>query len=229
MNNQKIAALQQQLNELASFRNSTTNAAMIEIFDKQIDAAKKELAALNPASDIATSLTSAVNDRVDSLKPADVFLDMHPVIAIKCINGAAMSVIRHVLYRNRVHEAIMARNSMNVTAGTSAWKRTEHSTSPYESEEDTLLAITDEVKSSVEALAQLLCDHNATVERAIRENVKLDVSGSEGHRAGYDEFPSVRDVMRMDEASKQRKAAEARVRGDIARAVAPNVVATLIG
>lgn len=227
MNNQKITALRSQLNELAAFRNATSNPALQQSFDAQIKAVKDELAALNPVQSLTASVESAVNDRVDEMTPSPIFEDMQPVVAIKCINGAAGSVMRHIVYRNRVHEAIMSRQAMAV-AGTSGWKRTEHSTSPYDSEEDTLLAIADEMKSAITTLAQLLCDHEHTCARATRENVKLDVSGNEGHKAGYDEFPTMAYVLRSDEAGKQRRAVENAVRGEIVRAMAPNVIAASV-
>lgn len=225
--NQKVAALQSQLNELAAFRNATNNPTLQQSFDAQIKAVKDELAALNPVQSLTASVESAVNARVDEMIPSPLFEDMQPVVAIKAINGAAGSIMRHILYRNRVHEGIMSRQAMSV-AGTSGWKRTDHSTSPYDSEEDTLLAIADEMKSAIASLAQLLCDHGHTCARAKRENVKLDVSGNEGHKAGYDEFITMEFVIRSDAASKNRKAAENAVRGEIIRAMAPNVIAASV-
>lgn len=227
MNADKIAALTSALQELQTLRNNATAPAIMEMLDKQIASTTKELSDLNPQSNIADALTKKVNGLVDAMSPSAVFEDMHPVIAIKCINGAAMSVMRHVLYRNRVHEAIMARNAMNVTASTSAWKRTDSGTSPYESEEDTLLDIQAEVKSAVDALAQLLCDHNHTASRAIKENVKLDVHGNEGLRQGYDEFPTVAQVLQMDEASRQRREVANRTRGAVVKSLTPNVVSMI--
>jgi hypothetical protein len=228
MNVEKIASLTNQLNELTTLRNNTNIEAVATMLDNQILAVKKELGALNPQSDIASAITDKVNSLVDAMTPSDVFEDMHPVVAVKAINGAAMSVMRHVLYRNRVHEAIMARNATMVTASTSAWKKTGvESTSPYENEEDTLLDIQTEVKSAVDAIAQLLCDHNHTCERARRENVKLDVPGNDGHRQGYDDFPTVKTVLQMDAAAQARREQANRTRGMVVKSLTPNVVSMI--
>ena len=225
--NNEITKLQTEMTELQQLRAATNSDSIANMLDNQIEGIKKRLAELNPQSNLADAIEQAVNKRVDDCTPAAVFEDMHPAVAIKAINGAALSVINHLIYTNSRHEAIMARQAMQVTA-TSGWKtRAIENTSPYASEEDQLLEIEEHTKSCVASLAQLLCDFDHTVSRAVRESVLLDVSGTEGHRAGYDDFPSVAAAIRRREAKAQEAAVARRAKGAVVKALVPNVVSLL--
>ncbi len=228
-NNAEIASLKANLVELQNLRNGSNVPAIIAMLDTQIQQVEKRIAELNPSETLEASITKAVNDAVDKFSPSVYAEEMHPMAAIKMINGGAFSLLRHVLYANRRHEAIMARQASMVTSSTSSWKRTStENTSPYENEEDTLMKLQEEVKSCIEGLAQCLCDFNFVVERAHRENIGLDVPGFETHRDGYDDFPSMQRVIQMDAAGQARRATERKVAGSVARALTPNIVAVAL-
>lgn len=228
-NNAEISSLRANLVELQNLRNGSNVPAIIAMLDTQIEMVNKRLVELNPSETLEASITKAVNAKVDEYKPSVYAEEMHPVAAIKYVNGGAFSLLRHVLYANRRHEAIMARNASMVTSSTSSWKRSStENTSPYDNEEDTLIKLQEEVKSCIEGLAQALCDFNYIVERAHRENIGLDVPGFETHRDGYDDFPSMQRVLQMDAAGQARRATERKVAGSVARALTPNIVTVAV-